>query len=182
MSHYDSDGPTLIDGERHRRRRRRTRYRSPSEDPYSKRRPSYDDQRGENRRGNSTHDVIGKVAMAVGVISVVAGVLHLWQTQRNAEREREYQRKRRKEFERAKRARRREEDKRERQQDWSESHSPAPEVKRIACAPSQPRSRSQSRAAGRNDRPPPRSGSSSRRNSVELAGYESDRMPRAKRQ
>ncbi|KAF2725319.1 hypothetical protein K431DRAFT_100724 [Polychaeton citri CBS 116435] len=72
------------------------------------------------RNGGHRYDNLGKVAIAVGLLQVVAGIFQLWSTRKAAkkvEEERE-RRRRRREFDRRKKERRREEDKWARQREW----------------------------------------------------------------
>ncbi|KAK5123690.1 hypothetical protein LTR85_002326 [Meristemomyces frigidus] len=177
MSHYDSDDSTLVD-ERHRRRRTRPRYRSPSEDSYSTRRSYYSEEpRRERGDGSgSKYESVGKATIAVGFLSVLAGLFSLWTVRKSAEKDREAQRRRRREFERAKTARRRaeaqSERQRERQRARGSDYSPPSEVRRIAYRPPQPRS--QSRAPKQIEAPPPDSGRASRSSSLSDEEYDRD--------
>ncbi|KAK6392364.1 hypothetical protein LTR65_003820 [Meristemomyces frigidus] len=177
MSHYDSDDTTLVD-DRRRQRRPRPRYRSPSEDSYSTRR-SYYSQPPRRERGTESaakHESAGKATIAVGFLSMLAGLFSLWTVRKSAERDREAQRQRRREFERAKAARRRAETQserhRERQRARDSDYSPPSQVRRIAYAPARSRSRSRSRAPKRIEGPPPDSGRASRSSSTSDGEYD----------
>lgn len=184
MSHYESDGSTLVNEEHRSRRGRRPayrKYRSYSSDGRSTRRSYVGDEtdQDEDKKRRAKYERMGKVAIVVGLL--VGGVYELWQKEkrdRDARLEKEYRRRRRRDFERAKAARRREEESRDRKQESEDEYSPLPETRRIAYRSSSVRSRSTSRSPRRLEPPPPRSGRSSRRTSrarsVGEAGIESD--------
>jgi hypothetical protein len=167
MRHYDSDDSAMVRRDRAQRRARRERYRSPSQDSCdrnydyddSPRRSSYPSEQTRADRPPQTEG-LGKATLAVGIISVVAGLLHVWNTKKKREREEAERRWRKEDFERRKADRRRREAKRERerQRRMEEECEPEPvsNVRRIGYAPMErSRSRSRSRHAVRQIEAPP---------------------------
>ncbi|EMC94042.1 hypothetical protein BAUCODRAFT_219280 [Baudoinia panamericana UAMH 10762] len=169
--YYDSDDSGRVRSGR--RSHRSTRYRSPDEDYYDRRR-SRDTHDGRDAGGQSKYDMLGKTSLAVGILQVVAGLMQIWITKKSADRERENQRQKRKEFERAKRERRR------REKDSEDEGDEAEEVRRIGYGSARSRSRSKSRARRKTIEappPPPGSGKSSRRSSLGARGWDEETMP-----
>ncbi|KAK3677103.1 hypothetical protein LTR78_003308 [Recurvomyces mirabilis] len=161
---YSSSDSTLVN-ERQRRpaptRPRQSRYRTPSSSrsrsrsrsrsPPPRPRTSYHHDDTHSTRsartaetpgsGGSKFDTLGKATIAIGIISVLSGLLQIWNTKKTAERERQDKRRRREMFERSKVQRRREEakveDERRRRRDrarWEEERSEVSDVRRIGYA------------------------------------------------
>ena len=173
---YDSDDSTLVDD---RRRQRRARYHSASEDSYYDRRSYRGSERTEAEPEygrDSERSNFGKTTLAIGVLTVVAGFIHLWSMKKNAEREKEDQRRRRKKFEKAKAERRRNEETREAQWYRSDKREADGEVKRIGYRPT--RSRSRSRAPRRIEAPPGSRPVSRDPSRARDEGHENDRQSR----
>lgn len=122
-SAYDSDDSTLVN----ERRRPDPRYRSRSEDDYfrprSSRRPS-SPQRSRSFRDDaktsSPYKTVGKVALGIVLVEVVAHVFSKWQKGKAEEREKERRKERKRQFEKAKARRRREEERLDRMQEERE--------------------------------------------------------------
>ena len=127
---YSSDYSSSEDDHRHRQRRPQRRDRTVSDDSYTTRRSRYSG-RARSERAEPGSANLGKASIAVGLISVFAGLIQLWTVRKNAEREREAKRERQEKFERSKAARRKEEAKRDGRRSRHVDQSPPSEVRRI---------------------------------------------------
>ena len=175
---YDSDGSTLVGEDRYRKhRRQQDGPRSRSADTRRTRQSYYGGRSGGQKQSSSKYETIGKVALVLGAIQLIGGIIHMLHEEKSRDKEREYRRQRRKAFERAKEKRRREEEKRELSGDDSENEFIRPrEVRRITNGSARSRSTSSSRSRHepRIDRPPSRTDRPSRRDSVAGSRYERD--------
>ena len=180
-SPYDSDGSTLVGEDRYRKhRRQQDRPRSRSADTRRTRQNFYSGRSETQKQSSSKYETIGKVALVLGVIQLIGGIIHMLHEEKSRDREREYRRQKRRAFECAKDKRRREEEKRELDGDDSENEFIHPrEVRRITNGSARSRSTSSSRSRHerRIDRPPSRTDRPARRDSV--AGNRYDRDGRA---
>lgn len=156
---YDSDDSTFYDS----RRRPSTRYRSRSEDNYFgprySRRPSSPQRSRSFRDGEKTsspYKTVGKVALGIVFVEVVAHVFSKWAKNKAEEREKERRREKKRQFEKAKARRRREEERldrlqeeRERRAMEEEEFSEVPPARRLGYVYSPEDERSQSESPRR---------------------------------
>lgn len=160
---YDaySDDSTLVGSRTSRRRRHRHRSPSPLEDEYA--RPRHRRRFSSDEKGSSGYKTLGKVALGVVFVQVVATALGHWMKRKEEEREKEekeYAREKRRRFEKAKAKRRREEDRRDRERqdrirrEEDEWETEVTEVRRIGYVPADERSPSPEREP-RSIEPPP---------------------------
>jgi len=139
-------------------RGRRSRYRSSSEESYDSRRSyqSREKARGYRQKNERKQDNFGRASIAVGVLSIMAGLIQLWISRVSIERESHLQSQRRREFEKRKLARREREKIIEQQADREDAewelrrHA----IRQIEAGP-QERSRSRLRLCRRTDISPP---------------------------
>ena len=175
-SPYDSDGSTLVGEDRYRKhRRQQDRPRSRSADTRRARENYYNGRPGSQKQSSSKYETIGKVALVLGAIQLIGGIIHMLHEEKSRDKEREYRRQKRKAFERAKERRRREEEKRELDDDDSENEFIRPrEVRRIMNGSARSRSTSSSRSSHERkiDRPPDRNDRPARRDFVAGSRYE----------
>jgi hypothetical protein len=178
---YDSDGSTLVGEDRYRKHRpQQERARPRSADNRRTRQSYYGEKSGSQKQGSSKYETLGKVALVLGVLQLIGGIIHMLHEEKSRDKEREHRRQKRRAFERAKEKRRREEEKREMDDEDSEMEFIRPrEVRRITNGPARSRSTSSSRSRHewRIDERPPRADRRSRGDFA--AGNRYDRDGRA---
>lgn len=162
-------------------RGRRSRYRSSSEESDDSRR-SYqyrEKARAYRQRKERKQDNFGRASIAVGILSIVAGLIQLWMSRASMEGESHLQSQRRREFEKRKLARRERETISEQQADREDAEW---ELRRHAIRQIEPgpqeRSRSRLRLCGRTEVSPPPSPGHSRSCAKDGRGREIERRPR----